>query len=304
MTKRIIPLLAAALAAHAAWAETPRERADPRVPPSIAGVLSARAEERGVPPSEVLAPVAEAVSRGVPPDLVAAKVLEGLSKGVAPARIRAVARDLTARLALSDGLLQDATRAGLAPAGDRRAALLDLCAALAAGVAPDAVAALVDAAHSGRGGSAESVVSGAQVTGELMRRGVPSREAMELGLAIARSGPRPAGEIPALFDAWRSEGGKDARGFVQEAARRIDGGRKLDGMVDSFGEAPNRIVGVRDHGQSRERDPGEIPGSDVGKHGADKGVGPAERPGTAQGAVPGLDDIAHGKGKAKGKTKE
>jgi hypothetical protein len=234
------------------------------------------------------------VGRGAPADLVAAKVLEGLSKGVPTARVAAVARDLTQRLVAADAVLRDAHRAGLAPVADRRAALLDLCAALAAGLEHGGVASLLEAARATRIGGAGAVVSAAQTVGELMRRGVPASEAMGLGVAIARTGPRPPGEISALFDAWRAEGGKDSRDFVQEAARRVEGGRKLDGMVDPFAESPSRIAG--DRGASKNHDPGEVEGTDVGKHRADQGVGP--------GTVPGLDDIVHGKGKAKGKDKK
>ncbi len=300
--KRILPALVMALTVgQPAWADGPQAAPASVVPASIAREVSARASERGVPAAELLAPIGEAVSRGAPADLVAAKVLEGLSKGVPPARVAAVARDLTQRLVWADALLLDAHRAGLTPVSDRRAALLDLGAARADGLAPTSAAALVEAARSSRAGGAEAVVSAAHAAGALMRRGVVAGEAMELGLAIARSGPRPPGEIEALFDAWRAEGGKDARGCVSEASRRIESGRKLDGMVDSFGESPNRIV--PDRGAAKDRDPGEIDGTDVGKHRADQGVGPAEKPGQARGAVPGLDDIAQGKGKAKGKDK-
>jgi len=294
MTRFVPALLAAVAAAQPAWAAGPRAAPAPSVPAGIAREVSARAAERGVPTAEVLAPIAEAVGRGAPADLVAAKVLEGLSKGVPPARVAAVARDLTQRLVAADAVLRDAHRAGLAPVADRRAALLDLCAALAAGLAHGGVASLLEAARATRIGGAGAVVSAAHTVGELMRRGVPASEAMGLGVAIARTGPRPPGEISTLFDAWRAEGGKDSRDFVQEAARRVEGGRKLDGMVDPFAESPSRIAG--DRGASKNHDPGEVEGTDVGKHRADQGVGP--------GAVPGLDDVVHGKGKAKGKDKK
>ncbi len=123
---------------------------------------------------------------------------------------------------------------------------------------------------------------------------------MTLAKAIARQGPRPPGEVAALFDAWRAEGGKDSRAFVSEAARRVEGGRKLEGMVDAFGESPDRVVG--DRGAKKDPEGAGLAGSDVGKHGAEHGLGPGERPDTARGVVPGVDDV-RGKGKAKGKSK-
>jgi hypothetical protein len=296
-------LLTVVAAAQPAWAGDPGAApASPEVPAGIAREVSDRAAERGVPAAEFLAPIAEAVGLGAPADLVAAKVLEGISKGVPPGRVAAVARDLTRRLVEADGILHDAHEAGLTPVADRRAALLDLCAALAAGVEHQRAVALLEAARSARVGRAEAVVSAAQAVGELLRRGVPAPEAMGLGTAIARTGPRPPGEVAALFDAWRAEGGKDSRDFVREATRRVESGRKLDGMVDPFAESPSRIVG--DRGAAKGHEPGEVEGSDVGKHRADQGVGPAERPDRARGAVPGLDDVVHGKGKAKGKDKK
>lgn len=265
------------------------------VPAPLAREVSARAAERGVPAAQVLAPIAEAAGRGVPADLVAAKVLEGLAKGVPPARIASVARDLAGRLAAADSLLGEAQRQKLPPAADRKAALLDVAGALGAGVDRQAVESLVAAARDARGGSSASVVSAAQVLGELARRGVPPSDAMPLALAIARTGPRPPAEVPALFEAWRGEGGKDPHAFLDEARRRIESGRKLDGMVDFFGESRSRVVNDRG-ARDRDGDRGLV-GSDVGKHGADQGLGPAERSDAARGAVPGLDDNVRKQGK-------
>jgi hypothetical protein len=274
----------------------------PNVPAPLVAEVTARATERGLPAAEALAPLRDAVARGVPVDLVAAKVLEGISKGVPMARVGEVARELTARLATAGDLLRQLHRAGLAPAIDRDGALLDLSSALACGVGPPELDALVGAASSAARGSADAVVSAALTVGELARRGVPRAEAMPLATAIARQGPRPPGEIPALFDAWRAEGGKDARAFLSEATRRVANGHKLDGMVDPFGESADRIV--VEHGAKKDAQGNEgtgVAGSDVGKRGAEHGVGPAERADSARGVVPGLDEVVHGKGKAKAK---
>lgn len=292
MTKRIIALsaLLALLPAERAGAEEDA----PGVPAPLAREVRARAAERGVPAAQALAPVVEAARRGIPADLVADKVLEGLAKGVPPERIASVARALADRLGAAESLLGEAGRQKLAPAADRRSALVDLAAALGAGVSVPAVESLVAAAHAARGGSSGSVVSAALVLGELAHRGVTPSEAMPLALAIARTGPRPPAEIPALFDSWRAEGGKDPRAFLAEAARRIESGRTLDRMVDVFGESPSRVVRDREAaGKDREG----LIGSDVGKRGADQGLGPAERPDAARGAVPGLDDTVRKQGK-------
>ncbi len=281
-------------------AEAAERAATKRLPEAVVREVSARAAERGIPASEALAPVAEAAERGVPAELVAAKVLEGISKGVPPARIAAVARGLVDRLASADLLLRDAQRAGLAPPTNRNVALEDLGAAFAAGVARPHVDALVAAALAAHGGGADSVVSAAHAVGELARRDVPPDSAMPLGLAIARRGPRPAGEIPALFDAWRAEGGKDPRAFLDEAARRIESGHKLDGMVDPFGLSPDRVV--NDKAAAKEHGGEGLAGSDVGKHGADEGLTPGERPDKVRPAAPGLE-IAAEKRKGKGPKK-
>ncbi len=300
MTKRafamtVLSLLLAARAG-AGGEETPG------VPPPLAREVAVRAAERGVPAAEALAPVVEAARRGIPADLVAGKVLEGLAKGVPGARVASVARELTDRLAAADALLGEAGRQGLAPAVDRPAALLDLAAALGAGVSRAAVESLVGAARTARGGSCGSVVSAAQVLGELARRGVPPPDAMPLGQAIASTGARRPDEIPALFEAWRAEGGRDSHAFLTEATRRVESGRKLEGMVDVFGESQSRVV--NDRGAAGEgKGGGGLIGSDVGSHGAEQGLGPAERPDAARGAVPGLDDTVRGRGKGVGGPK-
>ena len=277
----------------------------PGVPAALATDVSARASERGISAGLLLAPLSEAAARGVPPELVSPKVLEGISKGISPDRIAAVARELTGRLAEAEAELRELERAGLARPADRRGALLDLAAAGASGVGRREVEALVAAARASPGAGAEAVVSAAHAVGELARRGVPPGDAMSVGLSIARRGPRPPGEMGALFDAWRAEGGRDAHAFTAEAARRIESGRKLDGMVDVFADSHDRIT--VDRGAEREHGQSGLAGSNVGGRGADQGLGPAERPDGARGAVPGLDDAVRGKGKGqepKGPRKE
>ena len=119
------------------------------------------------------------------------------------------------------------------------------------------------------------MVSGAHAVGELARHGVPAGDAMPLGLAIARHGPRPAAEIAGLFEEWRAEGGKDARSFVAEAAARIEKGQGLAGMVDVFGESPDRLNAKGRDGKQQDQD--DVADRDATKHGSGKGNGPGER---------------------------
>lgn len=271
MSGRLAIATALLLAVPAARADRARDPGAGAVPPALGRELAERAAERGVPPEQALAPVAEAAARGVPVDLVAAKVLEGLSKGVPPARVAAVARELTERLARAGTVLGQAERAGLTPPTNRGTAVADLAAALGAGVGPDEAATLTEAARGARAGC-DALVSAAHAVGELARRGVPAGDSLGLGLAIARHGPLPPGEIPALFDAWRAEGGKDARAFTGEAARRIEQGKKLDGLVDVFAETPDRIErsgGEKEHGRQGL-------GNDSARHGASSGVVPGK----------------------------
>jgi hypothetical protein len=300
MRKLILTALVAAWSV-AARGDSRREVARADVPLSLVREVTARASERGVPAADALAPLREAAARGVPVDLVAAKVLEGISKGIPIARVNAVARDLTARLGAAGDLLRHARGVGLTPAADHVAALLDLGSALASGVSRRELDSLVEAARGAQGGSADAVVSAALTVGELARRNVPHEEAMSLGTAIARRGPRPPGEISSLFDAWRAEGGKDPHAFLSEATRRVESGRKLDGMVDPFGESPDRVVIER--GANKNVEGNGLAGSDVGKKGAEHGLGPAERSDSARGVVPGVDEAVRGKGKAKGPKK-
>jgi hypothetical protein len=248
------------------------------VPAGEAREISARAAERGVPAGELLAVVGDAAARGVPTDLVTAKVLEGLSKHVPPGRVAAVARALTDRLDRAQAALADATKAGLGPPSDRRAALADLGDAFASGLRGQDLVPLVDAARAGgRGG--DDFVAAAHTQGELARRGVTPPDSLPLGVAIARHGAQPAGEIPALFDAWRAEGGKNPRAFVGEASRRIEDGLQLDGMVDVFAESPDHLT--KDNGA---KDNGE--GLALGKNKQTAGHGggpPAVPPGKAKG---------------------
>ena len=258
-------------------------------PPDPAAEIAARAAELGVAAQPLLAPVQEARRLGLPAEPVADKVLEGLAKGVAPDRVAAVAGALLARLAEADALLAGARAAGLAPVPDRAGALADLAQALRAGVDRPSLEALVAAAREARSG-AEAVTAAARALGQLSRRGVAPAEALPLGRALARQ-PREAGEVAALYDAWRAEGGRDRDAFLSEAERRIAAGRPLAGMVDRFGESPDRVV--RD-AAARGEDKG---GGDPGRRGGDKGLAPGERPDAARGAVPGLDDAVRNKDK-------
>jgi hypothetical protein len=258
-------------------------------PPDPAAEIAARAAVLGVAAQPLLAPVQEARRLGLPAEPVADKVLEGLAKGVSPDRVAAVAGALLARLAEADALLAGARAAGLAPVPDRAGALADLAQALRAGVDRPSLEALVAAAREARSG-AEAVTAAARALGQLSRRGVAPAEALPLGRALARH-PREAGEVAALYDAWRAEGGRDRDAFLSEAERRIAAGRPLAGMVDRFGESPDRVV--RD-AAARGEDKG---GGGQGRRGGDKGLAPGERPDAARGAVPGLDDAVRNKDK-------
>lgn len=278
-------LLAAVAAGRAVAAEPPPGPGAGAVPAPIAREISARAAQRGVAAEPLLAPLREAAARGVPVELVGAKVLEGLSKNVPPEKVILVARGLGDRLAAAGAVLDGARRSGLPPPADRTAASADLAAALATGVDRAELEALVEAARGARTG-ADAVVSAAHVQGELAARGVPPADSRGLALAIARHGARPPAEIPALFDAWRAEGGKAHQDFVGEATRRIDAGHPLDGMVDVFGEAPGHLNREAEReGQGRDA----AAGAEGLARGHDKGF------------VPGAGNS--GKGKAKGKAK-
>jgi len=266
-----------------ARAEPVAEAVAAGVPAALARQVADRAEGRGMAGAAALAPVAEAARRGVPAELVADKVLEGLAKGVPPERITAVAGALCERLAEAERLLGAAREAGLAPPPERRAALTDLAQALQAGAPPAALQELLAAARSARTGS-DAVVAAAHALGELARRGVPTAEALPLARAMAGSRAR-SGDPAAVYDAWRAEGGHDLAGFLAEATRRVEAGKRLDGMVDYFGESADRLQ------RSRPEDRGER-GADPEKG---RGLSPAERPDAARGAVPGLDDAARDK---------
>ncbi len=257
--------------------------------PDPVAEISARAAKLGVAAQPLLAPVQEARRLGLPAEPVADKVLEGLAKGVAPDRVAAVAGALLARLAEADALLAGARAAGLAPVPDRAGALADLAQALQAGVDQPSLEALVAAAREARSG-AEAVTAAARALGQLSRRGVAPAETLPLGRALARQ-PREAGEVAPLYDAWRAEGGRDRDAFLSEAERRIAAGRPLAGMVDRFGESPDRVV--RD-AAARGEDKGD---GDLGRRSGDKGLAPGERPDAARGAVPGLDDAVRNKDK-------
>ncbi len=290
----LLAALASAVAlagARAAAAATPAS-----VPPALAERLAERARARGLDPAVALAPVTDAAARGLPAEAVANKILEGLAKGVAPERVAAVGRALVERLSEASRLLDAGGRAGLAAPGDPAAATVDLAGALADGARPEAVAALVAAAQQARQGS-DAVVAAARVLGDLSRRGVPDEAARPLGVAVARRGAGAARGLTGLYDAWRAEGGRDGAGFAGEAARRLEAGQALDGMVDWFAETDDRL----------RRGPG-APGAQPGAQGRAnaakaKDTAPGERGEAARGDVPGFDDAVRGQGKGKGKGK-
>ncbi|MBI5068339.1 MAG: hypothetical protein HZB56_08855 [Deltaproteobacteria bacterium] len=281
--RTIAAIAAALLLPLGAHAEPVADAVAAGVPAAVARQVAERAEGRGVPAALVLAPVADAARLGVPGELVADKVLEGLAKGVPGERIAAVARGLGERLAEAERILRAARQAGLPAPAERRAALTDLAQSLQAGAPRPALDDLLSAARAARTGS-DAVVAAAHSLGELARRGVPPADALPLARALAGS-RGPAGDPVAVFDAWRAEGGRDVAGFLSEATRRVESGRKLDGMVDYFGESADKLQ------RSRSEERGER-GADPEKG---KGLSPAERPDAARGAVPGLDDAARGR---------
>jgi hypothetical protein len=271
-----------ALASTLLAAATPAGGADRAVaagvPAAVVQDLVARAAERGVDATVVLAPVIAAARAELPATLVAAKLLEGLAKGAPAERVLAVASALAERLGQSSALVKEARGRGLGLAGARDTALADLAGALGAGVPADAVRALVAAARSARGGTCDAVVAAARTLGELAQRGVPLSDAMPLALALAARPPVPAGEVATLYDAYRSEGGEDPRPFLEEATRRTATGVSLDGLVDHFGERPDRIsrAGARDGSGAAGvnlREPTTAPGEAPGLGGAGRGRG-------------------------------
>jgi hypothetical protein len=254
------------------------------VPAELALEVAARAAERGADPAAALAPIVNGARAGVPPEPVAAKVLEGLAKGIPVERVAAVAAALADRLGRASALRDGARDAGLAPiAGGRPSALADLADALGAGVPDEAVAALVAAARvAGRG--AESAFAAARTLAELARRGVPVPDALPLAVALAGRPPLPPGHVAALYDAYRREGGEGAAPFLDEARKRASRGERLEGMVDPFGQTPDRV--------NRSR-----PGGDASTPSVGRGHGAGHEPG----AVPGLD--GEPRGRARGHRK-
>ncbi|WP_248360337.1 hypothetical protein [Anaeromyxobacter oryzae] len=277
-------LLAAFLVAPDAEARpepTPVDAAvEAGVPVVLARDVAARAEARGVDPAAALAPVASAARAGVPSGPVAAKVLEGLAKGVPAERVLAVAGALADRLGRAGALLDRAAESGLAIGPDLRiAALADLADAMAAGVSPETVLALVDAARAA-GGRADAAVAAARTLGELARRGVPVADATPLAVALAKRPPLPPGEIAALYEAYRREGGDAPGPFLDEARGRIARGEPLADVVDHFGESPDHVNHARQAGG---------PAAAPGAHG--RAVGRPE-----PGAVPGVEGEPRGRG--------
>ncbi|ACG75007.1 conserved hypothetical protein [Anaeromyxobacter sp. K] len=261
------------------------------VPTALARDVASRAGARGVAPERALAPVVAAARAGLPGEVVAAKILEGLAKGAPPERVLEVAAELGGRLSRAAALVAQARASGLPLRGDRTAALADLAGALGAGVPPDAVLQLVDAARGASGGSCEAVVAAARTLGELTRRGVPVRETLPLGAALAQRAPASAGEVAALYDAYRAEGGRDAAAFLVEAERRVQAGAALQGMVDTFGESPDHLVRARS--RAADAAAGGLDKASEHVRSAREGVGP--------GSPPGLERVPPGRGPKKPK---
>jgi hypothetical protein len=262
----------------------------PGVPPDLARRVTERALARGMSAEAALAPVSDAARRDLPQALVAAKILEGLAKGVEPARVVEVAEALVARLADAADLIDAAHAAGLGKPRDRAAAIADLAGARHAGVTRSAVIQLIRAAAAAPRDGSQAVIAAAHALGELARRGVPVDDSLPLGKALARRGGQAAPGLVAQFDAWRAEGGQAPRRFLEEVATRLDKGLGLEGMVDYFGESPDRLH----HVVEAERSEGQPHPEKA------KGLGPAERPDAAKGAVPGLDDaVRAGRGRKK-----
>jgi hypothetical protein len=216
LIRKLLALVAVAVVASAARAGGP----DPAVE------VAARAAERGAAAGPLVAPVREAERRGLPAQVVADKVLEGLAKGVPADRVAAVASGLVSRLSEADSVLARAPK-GVAPPRDRPAALADLANALGAGVDRASVEALV-ASPGARTGGADGVVVAARVLAALGRRGVPAADALPLGRSVAAN-PRSAPDVVSSFDAWRAEGGRDTREFLEDAERRVSEGRGMGG---------------------------------------------------------------------------
>lgn len=278
-------LLLGVLAAPVAARRSPQEEAvSAGVPAALARDVAARAAERGLDVAAALEPVVAAARGGLPAELVGAKILEGLAKGAPAERVLAVARALLERLATARAILDEAGAAGLALRADRTAALADLAGAIAEGVGPGSIAALL-AASQRAGGGADPAVAAARTVGALAHRGVPVPDALPLGEALAARPPLPAGEVAGLYDAYRAEGGRDPRAFVEEATRRTRSGAPLTGMVDWFGDTGDKVV-RQDRPESAN---------------AAGATGPGSARGRASGTPPGLEDRPRGRGKSKPK---
>jgi hypothetical protein len=251
-----------ALLAIAAGLAAPGARA---AAPDPAAQVAARAAERGADAAPLVAPVRAAERRGLPAQVVADKVLEGLAKGVPADRVAAVAGGLVERLSEADAVLARAP-AGVAPPRDRAAALADLAHALGAGVDRSTAEALLAAARSKPGG-ADGAVAAARVLAGLGRRGVPASDALPLGRALAAD-PRSAADVVPAFDAWRADGGRDARAFLEDAERRVAQERAVGGAGrDAAGAGRDDADrGMRDAGRDERGRMGGDAGRPHGRH--------------------------------------
>jgi hypothetical protein len=268
------------------------------VPSALVKEVAARASEHGMPVADALAPVTAGVRRGIPPELIGAKVIEGLAKGVPPPRVASVASTLADRLAAAGAFLDRARVAGLTEPSDRSASLVDLGHAMSAGVTAEAIEALTEAARQNRG-SSDAVVEAARALGELAHRGVSLNETLPVGRAMAKRGGS-ASEVVAQFDAFRAEGGKDPKLFLNEAARRLEAKHSLDGIVDHFGDSKDRVL--REHQASKRADDlSEEEMKGISQQSGKKGSAPLDHPNAGRGAVPGVDDVIKGQGRDKGR---
>jgi hypothetical protein len=116
---------------------------------------------------------------------------------------------------------------------------------------------------------------------------MPIADALPLAEALAARPPLPAGEVAALYDAYRAEGGRDAAAFVGEAARRTRSGAPLAGMVDWYGETRDKVVRLKDRPDAASAAGVDGPSSSRG--------------GRAPSTPPGLEERPRGKGKSKPK---
>jgi hypothetical protein len=280
--------LAGALAPEASRAAPADDAVRAGVPAGLAAEVATRAAGAGLDPALALEPVVRAARADVPAELVATKVLEGLSKGVPPPRVLSVAGALASRLVDASALLGEARDAKLPLRSPRAAVLADLAAALGEGVQREAIRDLFRAAAAGKGGSADAAVAAARTLGDLAHRGVKVGDAFSLAAALAAHPPLPSGQVASLYDAYREEGGRDPRPFLEEAERRTAAGAPLAGMIDYFGDDREPVVKLK-----KTAAPSAGQDDVLDRSGRTQGAG------EGSGTVPGLEDGSPGRGRKK-----